>query len=208
MKHLQKDIAVAVVGVVECVAEIRMWTSSNFLKLNDSKTEVIVFGSAQQLKKTELNTIRIGYCLVTVTHDVRNLGVQFDADMRMESQVTAVCKSAICHLRTISRIRRYLTAESTEQVIHAFVTSRLDVGNALLHRLPLNQIRLQIVQNWAARLVDGATELSLAIPLLINLRWLPIAVRVELKNIAPRAWSTHWSCTRVHPTLCEPMSTG
>ena len=78
VKHLQKDIAAAVVGVEECVAEISMWTSSNFLKLNDSKTEVIVFGSAQQLKKTELNTIRNGYCLVTVTHDVRNLGVQFD----------------------------------------------------------------------------------------------------------------------------------
>ena len=172
MKPHQEDIAAAVVRIEEGVAEIGTWMS--FLKLNDLKSEVIVFGSAQQLKKIELNTIRIDDFVVIVTHDVQNLGVQFDAEMRMESHVTAVCKSAIFHLRNISRIRHYLIAEATEQVIHAFVTSRLDVGNALLHRLPHNQIqRLQIVQNWVARLVDGATKLSHATPLLINLHWLP-----------------------------------
>ncbi|KAK2173329.1 hypothetical protein NP493_884g04023 [Ridgeia piscesae] len=81
--------------------------------------------------------------------------------MTMESHVTAVCRSAIFHLRKISRIRRYLTAAATEQVVHAFVTSRLDVGNALLYRLPLKQIqRLQKVQNWATRLIDGAMKYS------------------------------------------------
>ena len=96
--------------------------------------------------------------------------------------MTAVCRSAIFHLRNIARIRRYLTPAATEQVIHAFVTSRLDVGNALLHRLPVKQLeRLQRVQNWAARLVDGARKFCHVTPLLIKLHWLPIAVRVEYK---------------------------
>ena len=46
--------------------------------------------------------------------------------------MTAVRKSAIFHIRNISRFTRYLTAAATAQVIHVFVTSRLDVGNALL----------------------------------------------------------------------------
>ena len=59
-------------------------------------------------------------------------------------------------------------------------SSRLDTGNALLYRLPLKQIqRLQKIQNWAARLIDGAMIYSHAIPLLKKLHWLPIAVRVE-----------------------------
>ena len=96
--------------------------------------------------------------------------------------MTAVCKSAILHLRNISRIRRYLTAAATEQVVHAFVTSRLDIGNALLYRLPLKQTqRLQKIQNWAARLIDGAMRYSHATPLLKKLHWLPIGVRVEFK---------------------------
>ena len=66
--------------------------------------------------------------------------------------------------------------------MHAFVTSRLDIGNTLLYRLPFKQIqRLQRVQNWAARLVVGATEFCGATPLLGELHRLPIAVRVEIK---------------------------
>ena len=100
----------------------------------------------------------------------------------MDSHVTVVCRSAIFHLRNISRIRRYLTAAATEQVVHAFVTSRLDIGYALLYRLPLKQTqRLQKIQNWAARLIDGAMLYSHATPLLKKLHWLPIAVRVEFK---------------------------
>ena len=98
----------------------------------------------------------------------------------MESHVTAVCRSAIFRLRNISRIRPYLIAAATEQVVHAFVTSRLDTGNALLYRLPLKQMqRLQKIQNWAARLTNGAMRYSHATPLLNKLNWLPIVVRVE-----------------------------
>ena len=64
------------------------------MKLNDSKTEVIVFRSTQQLKKTKLQALRVGDCLVRVTHGVCNLGVQFDAEMTMESHVTAGRNSA------------------------------------------------------------------------------------------------------------------
>ena len=68
---------------------------TNSLKLNYSKTEVIVYGSAQQLKKITLQSLRVGDCVVRVTDCVRNLGVQFYAEMKMESHVTAVCKSPI-----------------------------------------------------------------------------------------------------------------
>ena len=116
VKPHQEDIDAAVESIEQCVTEIRSWMKTNSLKLNDSKTEVIVYGSAQQLKKITLESLCVGDCVVRVTDCVRNLGVQFDAEMTMESHVTAVRKSAIFHLRNISRIRRYLTAAATEQV--------------------------------------------------------------------------------------------
>ena len=51
--------------------------------------------------------------------------------MTKESHVPAVCKSAISHVRHVARIRRYLTGGATEQIVHAFVTSKLDAENAL-----------------------------------------------------------------------------
>ena len=81
---------------------------NKLLQVDRLKREVIAFGSAQQLKTIEQLALHIGDCLVRVTHRVHNLGVQFDADMTLESHVTAVYTSAIVHLHNISRIRRYL----------------------------------------------------------------------------------------------------
>ena len=78
---------------------------NKLLEFERHKTEVIVFGSAQQLKKIKLRALRVGDCLVRVAHSVLNLSVQFDTEMTMESHVTAVSKSAMFHLRNISRIR-------------------------------------------------------------------------------------------------------
>ena len=126
----------------------------------------------------------ISDCFVKVTRRVCNVGVQFDAKVTIESHVTAACRSSIFRFRNISRIRRCLTAATIEQDIHAFVTSRLDVGNALLYRMPLKQLqRLQNMQKWAARLIDGAMKFSHATSLLIKLHWLLIAVRVEFKFV-------------------------
>ena len=118
--------------------------------------------------------------------------------------MTAVCRTAIFHRCNISRIRLYLTAAATEQLIHAFGTSRLDVGNALLYRLPLKQIqRLQKVQNLAARLIDGAVKWSQATSLLINAHWLPIAVRVELTHRALTGHASEYTeqCVSRHQSV-------
>ena len=58
----------------------------------------------------------------------------------------------------------------------------IDGIDALLYRLPLKQMqRLHKIQNWAARLIDGAMRYSHATPLLKKLYLLPIVVRVEFK---------------------------
>ena len=54
------------------------------------------------------------------------------------------------HLHNISHIRRYLTIDATKTLVHAFVTSTLDYGNALLIGLPRDQIsKLQRIQKMA-----------------------------------------------------------
>ena len=74
--------------------------------------------------------------------------------MSLKNHVSNVVRSASFHIRNIGRIRKYLDPHATEQIVHSFVTSRLDMGNSLLFGLPQDQInRLKRIQNAAARLV-------------------------------------------------------
>ena len=43
-----------------CLADVRSWMQVNFLKLNESKTEFIIFSTRQQLSKVAMINIRIG----------------------------------------------------------------------------------------------------------------------------------------------------
>ena len=44
----------------KCCHDIRTWMRSNFLKLNDGKTEVLLIGSRQQLSKITLPGVTVG----------------------------------------------------------------------------------------------------------------------------------------------------
>ena len=86
--------------------------------------------------------------------NARNIGVIFDNHFHFNARIASTCKSSFYHLLNISNKRKYLSSNSTEILVHAFVSSKLDHCNALLYGLPNYQIKkLQHVQNAAARLI-------------------------------------------------------
>ncbi len=100
----------------------------------------------------------------------------------MEAHINAKCAAASRQLFSIRRIRRFLTHEATENLIHAFIFSHLDYCYGLLHGLPAYQIsKLQRIQNMAARLVFQMPKFSHVSPLLVELHWLPVSFRIKFK---------------------------
>ena len=82
----------------------------------------------------------------------------------------------------IRKSRKYLCRETTEKLIHVFVSSRIDYCNSLLFGLPAYQIhKIQRVQNAAARLIYNESKYRRITPLLYNLHWLPVTFRIEFK---------------------------
>ncbi|KAJ8045610.1 hypothetical protein HOLleu_08649 [Holothuria leucospilota] len=102
--------------------------------------------------------------------------------MTLEHHVTNLCRSANCQLRKISQMRKYLDSKSCEILVHAFITSRLDFLNSLLHGLPESAIqKLQKIQNTAARIVKRKGRNCHITPILKELHWLPISSRIQYK---------------------------
>ena len=100
----------------------------------------------------------------------------------IEKRVTAVCKAGFYHLRNIARVRKHLSFESNQVLIHAFVTSKLDYCNSLYYGLPDFLIKKpQYVQNSAARLLTGSCKYDHVIHILKELHRLPVQHRIIFK---------------------------
>ncbi|XP_058024513.1 uncharacterized protein LOC131190935, partial [Ahaetulla prasina] len=84
-------------------------------------------------------------------------------------------------------VRYQLYADDTQ-----LVTSRLDYCNALYMGLPLKCTRrLQLVQNAAARVIEGTARGSHVTPLLCRLHWLPVVFRVHFKVLVTTFKALH-----------------
>jgi hypothetical protein len=172
----------AVARIEACAAEIRSWMRTNMLKLNDSKTEAVFITRKGTYIPATSKSVAIGDSSVESVKRARNLGVLFDDCMSMEPQISAMCSSGHFHLRNIGAIRKYLTVESAECLVHAFITSRLYNSNALLYGVPKVQIaRLQRIQNLAARIVTRTPKYDHITPVLKSLHWLPVVYRIQYK---------------------------
>ena len=179
---VQQNVAAAVHRMKTCFDEIRLWMSQNHLKLNDDKTEFIIIGSNPQRAKVFVPHIRVGDANIVPSTSVRNLGVIFDSSMSMDDHISKAAKSAHISLRNIGRVRKHLNKDTSELLVHAFVSSRLDMGNSLLYGVTNLQLsQLQCIQNMAARIVTLTKTREHITPVLFDLHWLPVRQRTMYK---------------------------
>ena len=78
MDHSNNDWRDGLACIELCVSEIREWMNQNMLKLNDDKTELIVFISKYKHDLYNDLSITIGDTVVGCSSQVKDLGVIFD----------------------------------------------------------------------------------------------------------------------------------
>ncbi len=104
--HYHQDNAFS--AMEDCLRDIKQWMVKNKLKMNDGKTEFLIIGSSQQLKKIEYDFIMVGDTSVKVVDNVRNLGSYFDSTMSMVKHIDTKCTAAAIQLYRIRKIRKFL----------------------------------------------------------------------------------------------------
>ena len=172
----------AVSCMESCLDDVKSWMISNKLKLNYLQTEFIIMGSHQQLAKIDLTRIRVGESRISVVDDVWNPGAYLDKNMSMKTHIEVKCNTSFCQPYSLRRIRKYLSCQATETLIHAFIFSHIDYCNGLLNGVPKYQIhKLQRNQNMAAKLAHKLPKFSHFTPLLMDLHWLPVEYHIKYK---------------------------
>ena len=163
------ELTNSIAKIGKCLSDINKWMSINRLKLNKDKTELLYLFSKYN-PQLSLPPLRFGTDIIKPSPHARNIGAIFDTTMSMLPHVNNVCKSAFYHLRNISCLRKNLSTQTTEILIHAIITSKLDHCNSLLYNVATNVIeKLQLVQNAAARLITPSRKCDHITPILLVL---------------------------------------
>ena len=92
---------------------------TNKLKINELKTEFIVFRSPQL--RCDLSGVSVNVCK---SLKVRHLGVAFDQFLNFDDHITAICRNTYFHIRKIGKIRNLLSYNACSTIIHALICCR------------------------------------------------------------------------------------
>ena len=164
------------------ISEIGNWMNRNRLKLNKEKTEFLMIGTSQQLRKMQYSSIRVAGDVIECKSSVRNLGSFFDNEMKMHTHVHYILKCGYYQLRQLNVIRRCLTSKTATTLIVSIIFSKLDYCNALLYGIPDGLLtKLQKLQNACARFVTKRRKFDSISDALRELHWLPVRARIEFK---------------------------
>ena len=97
----------------------------------------------------------------------------------MSFHINNIVKVAFYHLREIAKIRKHINVTTAQVLVHAFINSKLDFYNWLLHGLPKYEInKLRNVQSAAARVIACLSKFDHISDTLKESHWLPLEQRI------------------------------
>lgn len=166
-----------------CLAEVATWMTKSCLKLNASKTELLLVGKTPAIWTSAWWPVSLGQ-LPKPKQKVKNVGVWFDSKLYFEDQIRKVAGKCFGTLKTLRKCIDLIPSKSRKTIVHALITSQLDYGNILYLEATKESIKsLHQVQNAAEKLVLNPPKSSSASAALNPLHWLLVSQRIKFKAL-------------------------
>ena len=151
---------------------VQAYFNSNSLKMNPSKTTLLLVGTPQSLNKfSSFSLVSSGHTL-TPSHSVKMLGAEIDCTLSWEAHISSLVKKCNSILFSLYKIRHHLTPEARKLLIQAHVFPHILYCLSVWGGAAACQLsRVQRVVNFAARIVSGARRSDHISPILTELGW-------------------------------------
>ena len=162
---------------------ISRWMNRHFLKLNPSKSQVIIFypkAFSNELVFEQLLLSDGSY--IPISTQVYNLGFTLDSLLTFTPHVSLNISQGYHLIRNIASIRKYLSVDHLKTLVNSVIVAKTDNCNSLLYGISAYDTdRLQKFQNSCARLIYKKRKYDRVSGLLRELHWLPSEVRTYFK---------------------------
>ena len=181
---LPMDESSALEGLTEVIMRIRNWMKHSFLKMNDSKTEIVIFGTHSQCNKIIPTAMEVGETPVKISLELNYLGILLDLNLTLKTHILTTTKRATYNLYRIRQIARFFDLPAKKTLISFLVMSQLDYANAIFINLPYSYIHpMQRIQNQAAKFIMNKERFDSPVTTMMQLHWLPISFRCKYKML-------------------------
>ena len=162
------------------LASLDIWFRSNSLKVNASKTQLIVLGNRQNLRTVPNFEVAFRGTSLVPCSEVKNLGVIFDRHLSWDNHVGAVSQRCNGMLIALSHARRSLPHAIVSMLVSALVLSQIRYclpvyGNGTKK----NMDRIQKILNFAAKVIYGRKKFDHVSDLREQLGWLPAQLMAD-----------------------------
>ena len=143
------------------------------MKVNTSKTQLIVFGTQNTLRDLPPIQLKFGASTVTESRTVKNLGLVMDRHLSFDdhiSQLVARCTGALVAL---SHSKHVLPPYTVAFVVNALVVSSIRYCISIYGTCGKTQLhRVQKLLNFCARVISGRRKYDRISGVLKELKWL------------------------------------
>ena len=150
-----------------------IWFNENRLKVNASKTHMIVFGTKAMLKKQP--SISVNFCGTAIQESrvVKNLGLYMDKHMTFVDHVDNVVAKCSGSLVALTHARHSLPRASLKPIVTALVMSIIRYCVSIYGTCSKTELqRIQKIINFGARVISGKKKFDHISEVLKSLNWL------------------------------------
>ena len=142
---------------MECtLTSLASWFHAHGLKLNTSKTEILLLGTRQNTRGLSPVSVRVGGETIQESQVVKNLGVLFDRHLTWDAHVSDVVRKCVGLLIGLRHLRRFLPQQALLTIVQGLVVSRVRYCLSVYgNGSAANDARLLKVMNFATRAVTG-----------------------------------------------------
>ena len=160
------------------------WFAGHQMKVNSSKTQLIIFGTRQMLHDLPKTSINVNGLTVEEIQRVKNLGLVMDRHLSFEPHVNQLVAKCSGLLIGLSHARHRLPRDVMPTLVNGLVISLIRYclpvyGNSSAQSVT----RIQKLLNFCARVVSGRRKREHVSDVLKELSWLPAQELVTFRTL-------------------------
>ena len=178
------DLKVAIHDLNSDLHAVAKWCSTNSLLINPDKTKLLIVGVPQLTRGLSLPPVVLMGKSTKPSAVVKDLGVWVDTAVTFDDHISKLSSSCLYKLCRINKIKHLLDSKTLILIINALIFSRLFYcSNVWGNTSSKNICKLQLIQNFACRIILGLKKLDYVSIARKSLGWLSVRQKLRLNTV-------------------------